>query len=88
MKYIDWSPEKSAELLQKRGVSFDFCATKIVREDVVDILENNPRYPHQKVFILNIDNYIYAVPFVEKEDHIFLKTIYPSRKLTRKYIKQ
>jgi hypothetical protein len=28
------------------------------------------------------------VPFVEQEDHIFLKTVIPSRKATRDYLKQ
>ncbi len=32
-----------------------------------------------------IYNYAYIVPFIEKEDEIFLKTIFPSRKYTRMY---
>jgi hypothetical protein len=28
------------------------------------------------------------VPFVEEEDHVFLKTIIPSRKATRDYLNQ
>ena len=31
--------------------------------------------------------YIYIVPFVESQDRIFLKTIIPSRKMTRLYLK-
>jgi len=35
---------------------------------------------------LDIGNYAYLVPFVETESEIFLKTIIPSRKATRKYL--
>lgn len=38
------------------------------------------------MFVVEIENYIYLVPFIEKEDEIFLKTIYPSRKATKKYL--
>lgn len=33
----------------------------------------------------SFENYIYLVPFVINEDEIFLKTIIPSRKATKKY---
>mgnify|MGYP001598290156 CR=1 FL=1 len=88
MKYIEWDTEKGVELLRERGISFGFCAVKIEGEDVVDILENNPNYPHQKIFVLEINNYIYLVPFVEDKEKIFLKTIYPSRKFTKIYLKK
>jgi len=87
MKYIDWNPGKNKKLTKERGVSFDMCAIKIEREDIIDILENS-NYPHQKIFILEIDDYIYMVPFVEDDEKIFLKTIFPSRKFTKLYIKK
>jgi len=39
------------------------------------------------MFIVNIDDYAYLVPFAEKEEEIFLKTIIPSRKATKKYLR-
>ena len=33
-----------------------------------------------------IENYIYLVPYIENENEIFLKTIYPSRKFTKIYL--
>jgi hypothetical protein len=36
--------------------------------------------------IVRIDDYAFLVPFVEDEDHVFLKTIIPSRKATRDFI--
>ena len=35
--------------------------------------------------IVAIDDYAYLVPFVENDDHFFLKTIIPSRKATRDF---
>jgi len=47
---------------------------------------NQKTYPRQKIFIVNVENYACLVPFVESEGIIFLKTIIPSRKMTRKYL--
>ncbi len=46
---------------------------------------NKEKYPKQKIFILEITEYICYVPFVENDEEIFLKTIIPSRKLNKKY---
>lgn len=86
MKYFNWNSEKNKKLIKERGVSFEICLVKIEGKDILDILDNM-RYPNQKIFILEIDNYVYLVPFVENEDEIFLKTIIPSRKFTKKYLK-
>lgn len=48
---------------------------------------NVERYPDQKIFIIAFGKYAYSVPFIEDEEKIFLKTIYPSRKFTKKYLK-
>jgi len=37
--------------------------------------------------VIEIENYAYQVPFVETEQEIFLKTIIPSRKFTKKYLR-
>lgn len=55
-----------------------------------DILEtidhpNQQRYPGQQVHVIAIEDYVYLVPFIESEEEVFLKTIIPSRKATRKY---
>ncbi len=47
---------------------------------------NQETYSGQKVYVLEINNYIYLVSFVETENEIFLKTIIPSRKATKKYL--
>ena len=48
---------------------------------------NKLKYPNQKIYIVNLNGYVYLVPFVRKNTQtIFLKTIFPSRKLTKKYL--
>jgi hypothetical protein len=42
----------------------------------------------QKIMVVKVFGYAYLVPFVEEEDHFFLKTIIPSRKATRDFIAQ
>ena len=60
-------------------------AKKILNRDIVDIIKH-PKKNNQFILIIEIDNYIYAVPFLFDENkNIFLKTIYPSRKLNKKY---
>lgn len=39
------------------------------------------------IMVAEIDENAYLVPFVEDEEKYFLKTIYRSRKATKKYIK-
>lgn len=86
MNYINWNSEKNKKLIKERGVSFEICLVKIESGNVLDIL-NSKNYPNQKIFVLEIERYVYLVPFVENENEIFLKTIIPSRKLTKKYLK-
>jgi hypothetical protein len=48
---------------------------------------NPERYEGQRVFVVNIDEYAYVVPFIEAEQEVFLKTVIPSRKATKRYLK-
>ena len=90
MKDVNWNNEKSSLLMKERGISFEMVKYFIEREDYLDILEhpNQEKYPGQRIFVLEIDDYIYCVPFVESENEIFLKTIYPSRVLKKEYLKK
>ncbi|KFZ44329.1 toxin [Smithella sp. SC_K08D17] len=84
MKYFDWNDEKN----QSRGVSFEQVELAIATGDLIDRLTHpNPaKYPKQKVFLVRIADYIYSVPYVEDHEKIFLKTIIPNRKATKKYL--
>jgi len=88
MIHFVWNSEKNTQLIQERGISFERVIYHIERNEILDIIEhpNRSKYPGQRMFILDIGNYAYLVPFVETETEIFLKTIIPSRKATRKYI--
>lgn len=86
MKYFNWNPEKNKKLIKERGISFEICLVKIESKDVLDILVS-VNYSNQNIFVLEIEEYVYLVPFVETEEEIFLKTIIPSRKFTKQYLK-
>ena len=47
---------------------------------------NRSKYPDQKIFVVEVDEYVHLVPFIEDENEIFLKRIIPSRKMTKKYL--
>jgi len=89
MAIYRWNAEKNLLLKEARGVSFEQVVMHIERGDLLDVIAhpNSERYPNQKVLILNIGDYIYTVPYVEEGEERFLKTIIPSRKLTRKYLR-
>ena len=88
MKYFDWTNEKNEELIKDRDISFEEVVFCIMHDGLLDIIEhpNKSKYPNQKIFIVDIDNYVYIVPFVEDDDIVFLKTIIPSRKMTKQYL--
>lgn len=88
-KYFSWNDEKNDQLLAPRGISFEAVVFHIERGDLLDVVEhpNQEKYGGQRMFIIKIEDYAFLVPFVESEDEVFLKTIIPSRKATRKYLK-
>jgi len=89
MKLFEWNSEKNNQLKAERGISFEDVVFYIGRGDVLDIIPHphQSKYPGQRMFIMNIENYVYLVPFMENQDIIYLKTIIPSRKATKKYLK-
>ena len=89
MKYFSWNNEKNQSLKSERNISFEEIVFHIEKQHVLDIVQhpNQERYAGQKIFVINIDNYAYLVPFVESEREIFLKTIIPSRKATKQYLR-
>ncbi len=90
MKYLNWSPEKNEWLKRERGISFEIVVFQIEAGNILDILEHGhqERYSDQRIFVIEFEDYAYLVPFVEDEDEVFLKTIIPSRKARRKYLKR
>jgi len=89
MKYFSWNVEKNELLKEERQISFEDVVFYIAQGFLLDILEhpNQEKYKGQKIFVVQIDDYAYLIPFIEDEHEIFLKTIIPSRKATKKYLK-
>lgn len=88
MKVFRWNEEKNVLLRNERGVGFEEVIIALSEGGPLKILEhpNRKRYPHQKIFVIVLDQYAYLVPFIETESEIFLKTIIPSRKATKQYL--
>jgi uncharacterized DUF497 family protein len=88
VKYFAWDDAKNAKLKAERGIGFEDVVFHIERGDLLDILEHpNPdRYAGQRIFVVQREDYVYLVPFVEDEHSVFLKTIIPSRKATKQYL--
>ena len=88
MKYFSWNTDKNKQLQDERNISFEEIVFYIERGFLLDIVEhpNQTKYSGQKIFIVNINDYAYLVPFVETDKEVFLKTIIPSRKATKKYL--
>ena len=87
MKYFAWDDEKNAKLKATRGIGFEDVVYHIERGDLLDTVAHpNPsRHAGQRMFVVRRDDYVYLVPFVEDERTMFLKTMIPSRKATKRY---
>jgi hypothetical protein len=87
MKYFDWNDEKNEVLKKTRGVSFEQVELAIALGDLIGRIRhpNSEKYPNQKIFLVQIENYVYSVPYIEDAEKIFLKTIIPNSKATKKY---
>jgi uncharacterized DUF497 family protein len=88
MKPINWNSTKNQQLVAERGISFEDIVFYLQHGALLDDVEhpNSERYPNQRLFVINIDDYVYLVPYVETQEEIFLKTVIPSRKATKQYL--
>jgi len=88
VKYYDWNKAKNELLKIERDVSFEEVYIAIESGGLLEIVKhpNSKKYPNQKMFVVSINNYVYLVLFVEDEEKVFLKTVIPSRKATKKYL--
>ena len=88
MKPINWNAFKNHQLIEQRGISFDEVVFYIQQGSLLDDIKhpNSNRYPNQRVFVVDINGYVFLVPYIETQDEIFLKTVVPSRKATKQYL--
>ena len=87
---IEYSEEKNLLLREARRLGFEDVVVSIEKKKILgDLKHSNKKYAHQRILVIKIESYVYAVPYVidTKKKVIFLKTVYPSRVLTDKYMK-
>jgi hypothetical protein len=86
---IRWNAEKD-ELLRSEpgrgGIGLSECAVAIEEGRILDDIQS-PSRPNQRMFILDIEGYAFVVPYVFDESGVFLKTMFPSRDYTAKYLR-
>jgi len=89
MKY-EWNPEKNAILKRERNISFEQIVFHLSNGDIWKTSDhpNQKQYPGQKLYCVNVEGYIHIVPHVIEKQHVFLKTIIPSRKATCDFEKE
>ncbi len=84
-----FSEEKNQLLKAIRGISFDEILTAIRDGGVLaDMTHPHVACSHHRLCAVQVGKYVYAVPYVintEKKE-LFLKTVYPSRVLTKRYL--
>jgi len=87
---IKFNEEKNQLLKATRGIGFDDVLSLIKEKKLLDnIAHPSKNHPSQRLYVIEIKGYVYTIPYVistEKQE-IFLKTIYPSRILTKQYRK-
>ncbi len=88
MKPINWNSTKNQQLISERGISFEDIVFYLQQGALLDDIEhpNSDKYPDQRVFVININDYVHLVTYAENPKEIFLKTVIPSRKATKVYL--
>ncbi len=89
---VMFNAEKNILLKESRGINFDDIVEAINQKNILDDYthHDSKKYPDQRIIVVKINNYAYAAPYVIdfKKEVIFLKTVYPSRVLTKQYLKK
>ncbi|EKD86208.1 MAG: hypothetical protein ACD_37C00414G0002 [uncultured bacterium] len=84
---FEYSAEKNSRLLEERGLGFEDIIAILNARGALAVIDhpNKIKYPNQKIYIVDISGYAYLVPFEREHSKVFLKTIFPSRKMTKFY---
>lgn len=79
---FDYNNEKNKQLFDERGITFQHVIDSISENGILlDFSHPNiEKYPKQRIFVVELFDYTYCVPYVENDNVIFMKTIFPSRK--------
>ncbi len=84
---IDWNPVKNDELKARHGFGFERILVALSEGALLDERSHpKERYAHQRQLVVEIDGYVWIVPFVTDGSRIFFKTMFPSCKAKKKYL--
>lgn len=90
MKRIDWNPDKNNRLRAEPGrdIGFEDIVAAIDAGGLLDDVAhpNSTKYPRQRVLVVAVNDYVYAVPYVKTDTGLFLKTAFPSCRLKALYM--
>ena len=81
-----WNSDKNEQLVKARGISFEVIIAHIAEGNVLAVIPGHGKFKHQKQLIVLVNQYVYIVPCVEDQDKVYLKTIIPSRKMTKRFL--
>ena len=87
---IEFDQNKNKYLKEWRGVNFDdvlWCSSNGYIRDIIPH-HNQEMYPGQRIMLIEINEYIYQVPYRQDGSKITLMTVFPSRKFTKMYLKE
>ncbi len=82
-----YDPEKSKLLRKTRGLGFEEMIEYIESGKAMDVIPypNQNKRPGQWLYEVDVEGYIYVVPFYPDGNIHHLKTLYPSRKANQKH---
>ncbi len=83
---IQWNDEKEAWLKVARRLSFIMAEEAIAAGEIVDdYLHPDPARAHERIMVFRVGGRCVGVPYARQGQCRFLKTMYFSRDLDRKY---
>lgn len=87
-KVFDWNESKNRKLIEERGISFEAIVAHIEEGNLISVIPGKGAFKNQKQLIVLVNRYVYIVPCVEDNGKVFLKTIIPSRKMTKFFLSE
>ncbi|MBI5236102.1 MAG: toxin [Deltaproteobacteria bacterium] len=89
-KRYTWDAGKNERLKKIRGVSFEevYLIVELGREMDIVFSPDQTKYPGQRMYVVELKEYVWLVPFFETDREIILKTVIPSRKAAKLYRKE
>ncbi len=75
-----WNEDKNNHLKNTIDVSFEMVRDEVLAGRVLAELPNRNRSNH-RIYVVLLNGYVCAVPFVRKGNAVFLKTIFQDRVL-------